>query len=124
MKKINDLGVFGVTSAFSMLAYVWMYVVLKVWSEGEVTLPEAVITFIFFFLLLGMAFLADKLNERRRRKHSSSSSEKPLDQSKASVAFESPRQFDSSRQELQPLSVARLSRLLERERTGRLTETH
>jgi hypothetical protein len=28
IKKINDLGVFGVTATFSLFAYVWMWIVL------------------------------------------------------------------------------------------------
>ena len=28
VKKINDLGVFGVTATFSLFAYVWMWIVL------------------------------------------------------------------------------------------------
>jgi len=33
-KQINDLGVFAVTSIFSLWAYIWLLLVLQVISEG------------------------------------------------------------------------------------------
>ena len=63
-----DLGGFSSTSVSSLLAYVWMYIVLQVWSKGVIEVPEAVITFLFFFLLLALAFMADKINEKRRKR--------------------------------------------------------
>ena len=41
---------------------------LTVWSADEITLAEAIITFLFFFLLIGLAFAADKINERKKKK--------------------------------------------------------
>lgn len=35
-KGIDDMGVFGVTSFFSVLAYVWLFLVLKVFSPDYV----------------------------------------------------------------------------------------
>lgn len=66
-KKINDLGVFAITTISSLWAYVWMLIVLKYWTPGFVSLSEAVLTLIFFFLLLFLAFTADKINELRMR---------------------------------------------------------
>ena len=62
-KKINQLGVFFVTSVFSLWAYVWLLLVLQVISEGAVTLVEAWITLVFCVLLIGTAFAADKINQ-------------------------------------------------------------
>lgn len=62
------MGVFLITSISSLFAYVWMYITLKVWSEGEITIAEAVITFLFFFILIGSAFGADKCNEKAMKK--------------------------------------------------------
>lgn len=45
VKKINDTAVFAVTAISSTLAYVWLYIVLEVWSEGVIEIAEAVITF-------------------------------------------------------------------------------
>lgn len=65
VKKINDLGVFATTSVFSIFAYIWLYICLKVNSPDEVTTDEAWLTLIFFFILVVLAFLADKYNERQ-----------------------------------------------------------
>jgi len=56
-KKIFDLGVFAVTSIFSLFAYVWMNAVL---SDGEITVQEAWLTLAFFFILVILAFAADR----------------------------------------------------------------
>lgn len=71
LKKINDLGVFGITAVSSVFAYLWLYLCLSVISPNYITLWEALVTFGFFFLLVAMAFCADKRNERKmaRREH-------------------------------------------------------
>jgi solute carrier family 8 (sodium/calcium exchanger) len=61
-KKINDVGVFAVTSLMSMWAYIWIYLCLETVSANEVTIMEGWWTLIFFFLLIIFAFSADKLN--------------------------------------------------------------
>jgi solute carrier family 8 (sodium/calcium exchanger) len=63
-KKINDLGVFATTSFFSMFAYIWLYICLDVNSPNVVEVSEAWLTLIFFFVLVILAFAADKFNER------------------------------------------------------------
>ena len=68
IKKIYDLGVFLTTSIFSVFAYIWMYLCLSVMSEGIVTLLEAWLTLIFFFILVIMAFGMDKYNESKMKK--------------------------------------------------------
>lgn len=68
VKKIDDMGVFLTTSVFSLFAYVWLYICLAVVSEGEVTISEAVLTFAYFFILLGLAFAADKYNQAKKAK--------------------------------------------------------
>ena len=72
VKKINDLGVFGVTSLSSIFAYVWMFIVL---SDQQVTTVEAWITFSFFFILLGTAYAADRYNENKEKKRKKESGE-------------------------------------------------
>ena len=64
IKKIRDLGVFGVTGVSSLLAYGWLWLCL---TDKEISLTEAFITFGAFFVLLGMAFGADKINAKRTR---------------------------------------------------------
>jgi len=75
-KHIDDLGVFVTTGVFSIFAYVWMYICLSVTSEGEVTITEACLTFGFFFILLGLAFCADKYNQHKKAKVSDENAEK------------------------------------------------
>ena len=59
IKKINDLWVFGVTATFSVFAYIWMWLVLR---DQMVEMWEAILTFLFTFLLLGIAYTADRCN--------------------------------------------------------------
>lgn len=59
VKKINDLGVFSITATWSIFAYVWMYLVLR---DQNVEIWEAWVTLAFFFLLIGMAYGADRYN--------------------------------------------------------------
>lgn len=60
VKKIGKTKVFAVTTVFSVLAYVWMYIVLK----DEVVEPyEAWVTLALFPVLIIMALIADKLSK-------------------------------------------------------------
>jgi solute carrier family 8 (sodium/calcium exchanger) len=52
-RKISDTFVFGLTAITSVLAYVWLYIVLEVWSDGVIEIAEAVITFLFFPIFIG-----------------------------------------------------------------------
>lgn len=67
IKKINDLGVFAVTAISSILAYVWLYICLEIWTSKVITLEEAFITFGFFWILIILAFVADKIRQRKDR---------------------------------------------------------
>ena len=61
-KKIFDVGVFAVTSVFSVFAYIWLYLVLAEFTEGVVESWEAWLTLVFFFLLIIFSYSADKIN--------------------------------------------------------------
>lgn len=65
-KKIDDMGVFAITAISSIFAYVWLFIVLSVWTPDQVTMVEAILTFGFFFLLIILAYAADKYNERKK----------------------------------------------------------
>jgi solute carrier family 8 (sodium/calcium exchanger) len=65
VKKIYDMGVFGVTAFSSIFAYVWMWYCL---SDQSVSAVEAWLTFIFFFVLIGSAFGMDKFKEMQMQK--------------------------------------------------------
>ena len=62
-KAIFDLGVFAITSVCSLWAYIWMYLVLQEFSKDVVEPWEAWLTLVFFFLLIGFSFAADKFNK-------------------------------------------------------------
>ena len=66
-KKIDDVNVFAITSVFSILAYLWMFVVLQVWTPEEVSLAEAIITLSLTVLLILMAYIADTCRQRARK---------------------------------------------------------
>lgn len=57
VKKINDMGVFGTTAIFSLWAYIWLLIVLM---DQVVQIWEGVLTFVFFFILIVIAFGADR----------------------------------------------------------------
>jgi solute carrier family 8 (sodium/calcium exchanger) len=67
-KKIDDLGVFAITTISSLFAYVWLWIVLAVWTPNYITMSEAVLTLIFFVVLLVSAFTADKCNANRKKR--------------------------------------------------------
>ena len=59
-RKIADMGVFKITAFFSVFAYVWLFLILSAFTPNVVHWPEAVLTFLFFPILVGLAFGADK----------------------------------------------------------------
>ncbi len=52
--------VFAVTATFSIFAYIWLLVILKFNTADVVDLWEAILTFVFFPLLVLVAYAADK----------------------------------------------------------------
>ncbi|KAK9972092.1 hypothetical protein ABG768_025423 [Culter alburnus] len=59
-RKVKHLRVFFVTAAWSMFAYIWLYLIISVVSPGEVEVWEAVLTFLFFPLCVVQAWIADR----------------------------------------------------------------
>ncbi|XP_061091715.1 solute carrier family 8 member 4a isoform X5 [Conger conger] len=59
-RKIKHLRVFFVTGAWSIFAYIWLYLILSVFSPGVVDVWEAVLTFLFFPLCVVQAWIADR----------------------------------------------------------------
>ncbi|XP_049896634.1 solute carrier family 8 member 4a isoform X3 [Epinephelus moara] len=59
-RKIKHLRVFFVTAAWSIFAYIWLYLILSVVSPGTVEVWEAVLTFLFFPLCVLQAWIADR----------------------------------------------------------------
>jgi hypothetical protein len=61
VKKVLDTGVYAVTTVWSIVAYIWLYIVLL---DGIVKEWEAYLTLGFFFILIIMAYTADCLRRR------------------------------------------------------------
>ena len=60
VKKVFNMIVFTITTTWAVLAYLWLYYVLL---DKKVTLTEAILTLSYFFILICMAFAADKYFE-------------------------------------------------------------
>ena len=60
VKKIKHLRVFCVTMVWSVFAYIWMYIIVAWTSVGVVTIWEGLLTFAFFPLTVGTAYIADR----------------------------------------------------------------
>ncbi|KAG8663535.1 magnesium/proton exchanger isoform X2 [Manihot esculenta] len=60
LKKIADLGVWIVELFWSFWAYIWLYIILEVWTPNVITLWEALVTVLQYGLLLIHAYAQDK----------------------------------------------------------------
>eukprot|EP00929_Paragymnodinium_shiwhaense_P007461 TRINITY_DN111382_c0_g1_i1.p1 TRINITY_DN111382_c0_g1~~TRINITY_DN111382_c0_g1_i1.p1 ORF type:complete len:1084 (-),score=203.90 TRINITY_DN111382_c0_g1_i1:164-3415(-) len=60
IRRIEGVEVFGVTTVCSLLAYVWLVIILSVHSPDRVDVVEGLLTFVYFPVLVCSAFLADK----------------------------------------------------------------
>mmetsp|Transcript_46280 Transcript_46280/g.110123 ORF Transcript_46280/g.110123 Transcript_46280/m.110123 type:complete len:869 (+) Transcript_46280:185-2791(+) len=60
IRFIKDLSVFGVTACFSVFAYLWLWCIVSLSSKNVIDMWESVVTLIFFPILVGLAFVADK----------------------------------------------------------------
>ncbi|XP_038640546.1 sodium/calcium exchanger 3 isoform X2 [Scyliorhinus canicula] len=59
-RKIKHLRVFFVTAAWSIFAYIWLYMILAVFSPGVVEVWEGLVTFLFFPVCVLLAWIADR----------------------------------------------------------------
>ena len=50
-----------ITSVTSVLAYLWLLVILVFWTKDVVTVIEGCLTFGFFWVVLFLAYAADKV---------------------------------------------------------------
>ncbi|XP_050235661.1 magnesium/proton exchanger [Mercurialis annua] len=60
LKKISDIGVWLVELFWSFWAYIWLYIILEVWTPNVITLWEALLTVLQYGLLLTHAYAQDK----------------------------------------------------------------
>ena len=61
-RRIATPRVYVVTAFFSVFAYLWLVIILQGTSPDIINLPEAILTFAFFPLLVLVAFCADKVS--------------------------------------------------------------
>ena len=59
VKKVRELGVFALTSVWSIFAYVWMLIVVQFISPGEVEPWEAWVTLAYFPIMVLTAYCQD-----------------------------------------------------------------
>lgn len=59
-KSIKEFGVFLITSIWSLFAYIWLLIVVKWSSPDVIELWEALVTLLFFPLLVVTAWLQDR----------------------------------------------------------------
>ncbi|XP_077178736.1 sodium/calcium exchanger 3 isoform X4 [Paroedura picta] len=60
IRKIKHLRVFFVTAAWSIFAYIWLYMILAVFSPGVVQVWEGLLTLFFFPVCVILAWIADR----------------------------------------------------------------
>ncbi|KAK7113072.1 sodium/calcium exchanger 1-like [Littorina saxatilis] len=60
IRRIKTIKVFVVTAIFSVFAYLWLLVVLVLITPDYVDLWEAIVTFLFFPLLVVIAYMTEK----------------------------------------------------------------
>mmetsp|Transcript_81474 Transcript_81474/g.174509 ORF Transcript_81474/g.174509 Transcript_81474/m.174509 type:complete len:826 (+) Transcript_81474:121-2598(+) len=58
-RKVKDTSVFAITAFFSVFAYLWLLFILKVTTPDVVSVWEGALTFLFFPILVLLAYLAD-----------------------------------------------------------------
>jgi solute carrier family 8 (sodium/calcium exchanger) len=59
VRIIKDTSVFAVTASFSVFAYLWLVVILMMITPDMVDIWEGLLTFLFFPMLVILAYLAD-----------------------------------------------------------------
>ena len=60
IRRIADMGVFTITAFFSVFAYLWLLIILLIWTPDQVTVIEGVLSFLFFPLVVCLAYGADR----------------------------------------------------------------
>uniref|UniRef100_A0A7S1A0G7 Calx-beta domain-containing protein n=1 Tax=Noctiluca scintillans TaxID=2966 RepID=A0A7S1A0G7_NOCSC len=58
-RKIKEVGVYKITAVFSVFAYIWLLFIVQLHSKDVIDVWEGVLTFLFFPLLVGIAWAAD-----------------------------------------------------------------
>ena len=59
-RRIEHLRVFVCTATWSVFAYIWLYLIIAVFSPNQVQVWEALVTFAFFPVLVLIAYITDR----------------------------------------------------------------
>ena len=59
IRRIKHLRVFFVTATWSVFAYIWLYLIIAVFSKGVIDVWEAFLTFLFFPMTVLSAYVVD-----------------------------------------------------------------
>ena len=65
IKKVKDYKVFVVTACFATFSYVWIFLILVVFSPAYIEFWEALMTLGFFPALLMVIWTAEKCGDER-----------------------------------------------------------
>ncbi|CAJ1074793.1 sodium/calcium exchanger 3 isoform X2 [Xyrichtys novacula] len=60
VRKVKHLRVFFITAGWSIFAYIWLYMILAVFSPNEVQVWEGLLTLAFFPICVVLAWIADR----------------------------------------------------------------
>lgn len=60
VRRIKSIKVFAVTAFTSIMAYIWLFIILSISSPNVVDLWEGILTFLFFPILVVIAYIMDK----------------------------------------------------------------
>ena len=59
VKKITNLPVFIVSSAFAVFAYLWLFIAVHVTTPGYISFPEALFTLVLYLLFILTLYILD-----------------------------------------------------------------
>ena len=85
-RRIKGIRVFIVTTVFSIFAYIWLVIVLVIITPEQVDLWEAVLTFLFFPILVLTAYSADKNFFRQSANKQKNSQNFPINETKQTIS--------------------------------------
>eukprot|EP00908_Phaeocystis_cordata_P011090 Transcript_21930.p1 GENE.Transcript_21930~~Transcript_21930.p1 ORF type:complete len:847 (+),score=396.79 Transcript_21930:160-2700(+) len=69
-RTIKSMGVFICTAVWSVFAYIWLLIMLIVWTPDIITVAEAALTCVFLVILILQAYAIDVYWDRVRQKAS------------------------------------------------------
>ena len=77
-RTIDQFYVFLTTAAYSVLAYIWLYIMVLVWTPEVITVAEAVITIVILIVLIIQAYILDRYATEQKKKVSMVAPTHPL----------------------------------------------